>query len=88
MKATRVAAAPYLVARKNNPVDLNAPVVIPGAALQADARVINISFDPALPRNAAYGLGLDPTAARRTAGGPPPSPPHGSAVLGEDVPDG
>lgn len=65
---TRVDAASYSVTRKNNPADPNAPLVIPGAALQADGRVMNLSFDHALSRNAQYAIGLDPITDRLNGG--------------------
>ena len=36
------------------------------AAVDGGARVINISFDHALSRNAEYGIGLDPIAESRS----------------------
>ncbi|HEX9408001.1 MAG TPA: carboxypeptidase-like regulatory domain-containing protein, partial [Thermoanaerobaculia bacterium] len=56
---TRVPAAGYEVTRRNNPSDPNAPLLIPGAALQDDGRVINVSFDHALSANATYAIGVD-----------------------------
>ncbi len=65
---TRVAAAGYEITRRNNPSDPNAPLLIPGAALQDDGRVINVSFDHALSANATYVIGVDPLADVRVAG--------------------
>ncbi|HWW62543.1 MAG TPA: carboxypeptidase-like regulatory domain-containing protein, partial [Thermoanaerobaculia bacterium] len=52
---TNVAAANYSVTRKNDATT----IVIPGAALQDDGRLLNISFDHALSRNAQYVIGVD-----------------------------
>jgi hypothetical protein len=50
------------VIRKNKPNDSTAPIVIPGAAIQDDGRMINISFDHALSTHATYLLAIDPIA--------------------------
>ncbi|HEY6140273.1 MAG TPA: Ig-like domain-containing protein, partial [Thermoanaerobaculia bacterium] len=56
------------ITKKNNPSDPNAQVVIPGAALQDDGRLLNVSFDHALTAKAQYKIGLDPIADGLTAG--------------------
>ncbi|MDQ6799844.1 MAG: Ig-like domain-containing protein, partial [Acidobacteriota bacterium] len=65
---SRVAAAGYEATRRNNPADPNAQVVIPGASLQDDGRVINISFDHALSSNATYTIAVDPLSDVRVNG--------------------
>ena len=62
---TRVALAGYEATRRNNLSDPNAPLLIPGATLQDDGRIINVSFDHALSANAAYVVGVDPLADAR-----------------------
>ncbi len=54
-----VAKANYSVTRRNTPSDSNAQLQIPGAALQDDAKIINVTFDKTLSRNAAYLIGVD-----------------------------
>jgi hypothetical protein len=57
---TTVSAASYQATRRNNANDPNAPVVIPGAALQSDNRLLNVTFDKSLSSNAVYTLAIDP----------------------------
>ncbi|HEY6210929.1 MAG TPA: carboxypeptidase-like regulatory domain-containing protein, partial [Vicinamibacterales bacterium] len=54
-----VAKANYSVTRRNTPSDPNAQLQIPGAALQDDAKILNVTFDKTLSRNAAYLIGVD-----------------------------
>ncbi|MEO8033579.1 MAG: carboxypeptidase-like regulatory domain-containing protein, partial [Acidobacteriota bacterium] len=59
---TNVAAANYTATRRNKPSDPDAPVVIPGAAITDDRRMINVTFDKTLSSNALYTLAVDPVA--------------------------
>jgi len=52
---TSVPKANYVVTRRNAAGE----VQVPSAALQQDARTINIAFDKALSRNASYEIGAD-----------------------------
>ncbi|HKB81397.1 MAG TPA: carboxypeptidase-like regulatory domain-containing protein, partial [Thermoanaerobaculia bacterium] len=65
---TRVPAAGYEVTRRNDPADPNAPVLIPGAALQDDGRIINVRFDHALSTNAGYSIEIAPLADAAVSG--------------------
>src|SRR5215212_1646272 len=83
---TSVAAANYSVTRKNGANG----IVIPGAALQDDGRLLNISFDHALSKNAQYVIGVDPmepvipsgVEGSGGTGGAPSRPPDPSTALG------
>ncbi|HUP60265.1 MAG TPA: carboxypeptidase regulatory-like domain-containing protein [Thermoanaerobaculia bacterium] len=66
-----VPKASYTVTRKNNPSDPNALLQIPGAALQADAKIINISFDKTLSRNAEYKIAVESILDLTTEAAPP-----------------
>jgi hypothetical protein len=64
---TSVPTAGYSVKRKNDPAKPLQPL-IPGAALQDDGRMLNISFDHALSTHASYSIAVDPIADARVAG--------------------
>ncbi|HXG59335.1 MAG TPA: carboxypeptidase regulatory-like domain-containing protein [Thermoanaerobaculia bacterium] len=55
---TSVPAAGYNERRKN----AGSVVVVPGASIQDDARIVNVTFDKALSSNAAYRVEVDPVA--------------------------
>jgi len=57
---TSVPSAGVTVTKKNAPLDPTKPIVIPGASIQDDNRLMNISFDHALSTNAQYHIGLAP----------------------------
>jgi hypothetical protein len=59
---TSVPSANYTAKKKNDPTDRNAPLLIPGAVLQDDGRMITVSFDHALSTHASYSLAIDPIA--------------------------
>lgn len=54
-----VAKANYSITRRNTPSVAGSQLQIPGAALQDDAKLINVTFDKTLSRNAQYLIGVD-----------------------------
>jgi Bacterial Ig-like domain len=54
-----VPKASYSATRRNDPLDPNAELQIPGAVLQEDGRLLAITFDKTLSRNAQYELAVD-----------------------------
>ncbi|HEX8255235.1 MAG TPA: carboxypeptidase-like regulatory domain-containing protein, partial [Thermoanaerobaculia bacterium] len=65
-----VPKANYSATRRNNPNDRDAALQIPFANLQDDARMVGITFDKTLSRNAAYVIAVD-GVFDRVAGGAP-----------------
>jgi len=53
---TSVTSVGYSITRKNT----STSTFIPGASLQDDGRIVNVSFDKALSTNAQYAIGIDP----------------------------
>ena len=54
-----VPQASYSATRRNEPLDPTAELQIPGAALQEDGRLLAITFDKTLSRNASYEIAVD-----------------------------
>ncbi|HYO78098.1 MAG TPA: Ig-like domain-containing protein, partial [Thermoanaerobaculia bacterium] len=65
-----VPKAGYSSTRRNNPSDPDAELQIPFANLQDDGRMVGITFDKVLSRNASYEIAVD-GVLDRVAGGAP-----------------
>jgi len=65
----KVPKASYTATRRNNPADPGAELQIPAARLQEDGRVLIVTFDKTLSRNAEYAIAVEAIADRRTGSG-------------------
>lgn len=61
-----VTKASYTATRRNNVADPGAELQIPAAALQEDGRIVLITFDKTLSKNATYVLGIENIAGLNT----------------------